>query len=583
MYQNTYKGATNLQELSIAYDAVGNVTQKRDLKRGLLEYFQYDALDRLQWGQVNGQAGVYHSYSSDGNVGYRDDVGGYYYTDSTHPHAVTSAGSCTYQYDAAGRMTNRCGSTLDWTSYDLPAVIRKGTQTATFSYGVDRQRYKQVDSGATNETIYYVGSLFEKHIAGSNTTYRHYVPFRGETRLMVNRLPNATQTMSFLHRDAQGSVSEVTSGSGALVDSFAFDPWGLRRNATTWAALADPFGGTQVTEDGYTGHEHLDPVGLIHMNGRVQDPKLGRFISPDPLVQAPYSSQSLNRYSYAWNNPETLIDPSGFQCITIQGIPIGCGGGGRPGEGPAPPAGYGLGPNVFGQDKDELLAEIRLWNTLERLGDTAVLSPCGPCHPAPPPVDPRFEDITRSVRGAVEGAGNFLADGLEKDAAGLDYFDANLFMPAFGAFPGGALEHVGEITAARGVRFLAGLLRTSNAARGVSYRLGEAVTRIGSYEWATMSPAQRIAAVVEKYGINLRGKAIVYDSSLGTGQLGMTSAANPNVLRVGSGVMNSEQELAATIAHELRHGRAYLGSGSNSEAAAEASEQALREYIQGLR
>ena len=212
-------------------------------------------------------------------------------------------------------MTNRCGSTLDWTSYDLPAVIRKGTQSATFSYGVDRARYKQVDTGATSETIYYVGSLFEKHVAGSSTKYRHYLPFRGETPIMVDRLPDTTTTMSFLHRDAQGSVSEVTNASGALVDSFAFDPWGLRRNATTWAPLADPFGGTQLTEDGYTGHEHLDPVGLIHMNGRVQDPKIGRFISPDPIVQSPYYSQSHNRYSYVWNGPATLVDPSGFEDI----------------------------------------------------------------------------------------------------------------------------------------------------------------------------------------------------------------------------------------------------------------------------
>lgn len=39
---------------------------------------------------------------------------------------------------------------------------------------------------------------------------------------------------------------------------------------------------------GTPGHEHLDTVGLIHMNGRVQDPILGRFISADPIVQDPY-------------------------------------------------------------------------------------------------------------------------------------------------------------------------------------------------------------------------------------------------------------------------------------------------------
>jgi RHS repeat-associated protein len=97
------------------------------------------------------------------------------------------------------------------------------------------------------------------------------------------------------------------------VQSLAFDAWGLRRNAATWAPLASPFAGTQPTKRGYTGHEHLDNVELVHMNGRVQDPKLGLFISADPLVQAPYHSPSHNRYSYVWNNPASLVDPSGFQ------------------------------------------------------------------------------------------------------------------------------------------------------------------------------------------------------------------------------------------------------------------------------
>jgi RHS repeat-associated protein len=86
----------------------------------------------------------------------------------------------------------------------------------------------------------------------------------------------------------------------------------LRRDATDWSALGSPFAGSHETERGYTGHEHLDTVGLIHMNGRVQDPVLGRFISADPLIQAPYSTQSHNRYSYVWNNPVSLTDPSGF-------------------------------------------------------------------------------------------------------------------------------------------------------------------------------------------------------------------------------------------------------------------------------
>jgi hypothetical protein len=123
----------------------------------------------------------------------------------------------------------------------------------------------------------------------------------------------------------------------------------------------------------------------------------------------------------------------------------------------------------------------------------------------------------------------------------------------------------------------------ANSAGKVSYRLGSPVAEIPRYEFAMMSHEQRIASVVEKYGINLRGRQVVFDPKLGTGQLGMTAQANPMVMRVGSGVMNSETELAATIAHELRHSRAYMGSGLNTEAAAEASEGALRSFIQGGR
>ena len=67
-----------------------------------------------------------------------------------------------------------------------------------------------------------------------------------------------------------------------------------------------------TTLRGYTGHEMLDSVSLIHMNGRVYDPDLGRFLSADPVIQFPGYSQSYNRYSYVLNNPLSYTDPSGF-------------------------------------------------------------------------------------------------------------------------------------------------------------------------------------------------------------------------------------------------------------------------------
>ncbi len=53
-------------------------------------------------------------------------------------------------------------------------------------------------------------------------------------------------------------------------------------------------------------------MALIHMNGRVYDPTIGRFTAADPFIQSPYNTQSYNRYSYVINNPVNLIDPSGY-------------------------------------------------------------------------------------------------------------------------------------------------------------------------------------------------------------------------------------------------------------------------------
>jgi RHS repeat-associated protein len=70
-----------------------------------------------------------------------------------------------------------------------------------------------------------------------------------------------------------------------------------------------------TTMSGYTGHRHdidIDPS-LIDMKGRMYDARVGRFLSPDPIIQAPYFSQNYNRYSYVWNNPPAFCRPYGIR------------------------------------------------------------------------------------------------------------------------------------------------------------------------------------------------------------------------------------------------------------------------------
>ena len=48
------------------------------------------------------------------------------------------------------------------------------------------------------------------------------------------------------------------------------------------------------------------------MNGRVYDPEISRFLSPDPHIQDLNDTQNLNRYSYVRNNPLKFKDPTGY-------------------------------------------------------------------------------------------------------------------------------------------------------------------------------------------------------------------------------------------------------------------------------
>ncbi len=121
----------------------------------------------------------------------------------------------------------------------------------------------------------------------------------------------------------------------------------------------------------------------------------------------------------------------------------------------------------------------------------------------------------------------------------------------------------------------------------VRNRAGRAVPRESGLEWALRSPLSRAQLVVEKYDINLRaaGRRVTmeFDPNLPLTPTGKVFGGSPTVIVLGPGALVSEEEMARTIAHELRHARAYLGSGSNQEFAAQAAENALAEYIGGLR
>lgn len=108
-----------------------------------------------------------------------------------------------------------------------------------------------------------------------------------------------------------GSITHIADAYGSLRQELSYDAWGRLRNPSTQAVYAPGSEPALLLGRGYTGHEHLTWFGLINMNARLYDPALGRFLSPDPYVQAPDFTQNFNRYSYALNNPLMFVDPDG--------------------------------------------------------------------------------------------------------------------------------------------------------------------------------------------------------------------------------------------------------------------------------
>jgi RHS repeat-associated protein len=140
----------------------------------------------------------------------------------------------------------------------------------------------------------------------SRTNRKHHINTPQGVVAIETRGPSPK--IEYLHRDHLGSLVAITDAGGGVTQRLSFDAFGARRGEAWEDKTTQIF----VTNWGYTGHQQQDDFGLIHMNGRVYDPGLARFISADPFVQAPGNTQSFNRYSYVINNPLAHTDPSGF-------------------------------------------------------------------------------------------------------------------------------------------------------------------------------------------------------------------------------------------------------------------------------
>lgn len=307
------------------YDEIGNVRTRTQVWLGasFREVFTYDALNRVETSQVDGQVLQQYGYHDAGNLISKTGLGVYDYgpqglvngKNAPRPHAVKSIGGQPYFYDDRGNLLEGGGRKISWTSFDMPDLIEGMGTSSSFVYGDSHQRI--VQTRKDNSVTIYAGQQEVEMSAGGAPTVKTYWPLGIGLEIDY---PDLTSKQLWTHKDRLGSVVAMTSPAGGLLDPggrMAYDTWGQRRAVAGGPEQVDLTG--QPDNKGFTGHEMLDALGLVHMNGRVYDPLIGRFISGDPLIQDPENGQSFNRYSYVLNNPTNLTDPTGFSSVTITG------------------------------------------------------------------------------------------------------------------------------------------------------------------------------------------------------------------------------------------------------------------------
>lgn len=308
----TTTGADKTLQIARSYvpDANGNLLDRKDSVTGVSESFLYDKLNRLESLSAAGNDLIGIKYEGVNRIKSRDDVGSYEYGPSCagsiqSPFVPKKIGQKSYCADGRGNIIKAGEKSIAYDLSNMPTEMTEGQNSVRYEYGFGRSILsKEENRGGDKALTRFVGDSFEVEESSTGVKEKAYV---GDF-LIVETEGNEYHE-NYLYKDFLGSTLAVADQSGTVTERLDYDPFGQRRDSKdlTWLDDFKP----KATSHGFTGHDHIDSMNLIHMKGRVYDPTVGLFLSPDPYVQDPTLVQNLNRYSYVLNNPLSYTDPSG--------------------------------------------------------------------------------------------------------------------------------------------------------------------------------------------------------------------------------------------------------------------------------
>lgn len=306
-----------LMKLTFNFDAQkGLLNSRTNSLFSWTENFTYDNMDRLVSFNDN-QSNKNHTYDAQGRVTANNSVGTYNYTGKSYKLEnidLTTQGFLHY-----AKMDRQ---DISYNALKSPVEINEaGKERVSFQYNAFMGRANMFYGNTEIDKLVrplrrhysYDGSMeISFDLTTGKTTFVNYIGGDAYSAPAIWRSEQGATSNNnyyFLHRDYLGSILMISDINGVIKEKRHFDAWGNIAKLTDGNNMAlDKF---VYLDRGYTGHEHLQGVNLIHMNGRLYDPVLHRFLAPDNYIQDPYNTQNYNRYGYVLNNPLKYVDLSG--------------------------------------------------------------------------------------------------------------------------------------------------------------------------------------------------------------------------------------------------------------------------------